>query len=325
MSTGLIIYASRVFEKLLTKSGFAACEYYISTIMKNHFLCVFALFLCVPYLNAQFLPFQGKLFDASDQPLDGTYNFNFSINDGGVVWFENHPGVSIYQGVYAVVLGARGNELPANLFQSSITHTLQVQVNGEVVDNITLYRPIRIDGNPLGTILSFAGPNPPTGYLPCDGREVSKDDYPDLFAAIGTSWGGDGNPNFRLPDLRGRFLRGWDSGAGNDPDAAIRTANHSDGNIGDKVGSYQDGATALPANEFTGSTSQSGNHTHDYIRFTLGDQGGVIQWGGDAIRRHRDRETTSSGEHSHDLTLSGGGDAETRPKNAYVYFIIKAQ
>ena len=275
--------------------------------MNNLFLCALTFFLCVQCLNAQFLPFQGKLFDANDQPLDGTYNFNFSINDGGVVWFENHPGVSIYQGLYSVVLGARGNELPGNLFQSSTTHTLQVQVNGEVVDNIMLYRPIRVDGNPFGTVLSFAGPNPPTGYLPCDGREVSKDDYPDLFAAIGTSWGGDGNPNFRLPDLRGRFLRGWDNGTGNDPDAATRAALYS-GNTGDNIGSYQ-------ADVFR-------SHNHD-ANFKLGAEPG--NGGTNSTINAAGGTGANTRRWIADRHIINNGGSETRPKNAYVYFIIKAQ
>lgn len=207
------------------------------------------------HLSAQYLPFQGKLFDQNDQPLSGTYNFIFSISDGGVFWFETHTNVEVYQGLYAVVLGARETELPSTLFRTSATHTLRIQVNGETIDNITLYRPIPVDGNPPGTILSFGGPNIPPGYLPCDGQVVSKEDYPELFAAIATSWGGDGNPNFHLPDLRGRFMRGWDNGAGNDPDSGGRSALHLNGSAGDAIGSYQD-------DEF-------GRHKHD-AKFKVG-------------------------------------------------------
>jgi len=55
---------------------------------------------------------------------------------------------------------------------------------------------------PSGSIVIYSSDAPPTGWLVCDGTEISKKDYPDLFAAIGTSFGGDGKPKFYLPDLR---------------------------------------------------------------------------------------------------------------------------
>ena len=43
----------------------------------------------------------------------------------------------------------------------------------------------------------------------CNGQEVSRTAYPELFALIGTSFGaGDGSTTFNLPDYRGKFLRG---------------------------------------------------------------------------------------------------------------------
>lgn len=57
----------------------------------------------------------------------------------------------------------------------------------------------------------------PDGYLECNGSTVSRTTYAALFAAIGTTWGaGDGSSTFRLPPFRGRFLRGFDNGAGID-------------------------------------------------------------------------------------------------------------
>lgn len=62
---------------------------------------------------------------------------------------------------------------------------------------------------PVGTILSFSGTSVPAGYLLCDGREVSRIDYSNLFTVIGTTFGaGDGSTTFNIPDLRGRFIEG---------------------------------------------------------------------------------------------------------------------
>lgn len=58
------------------------------------------------------------------------------------------------------------------------------------------------DGNPVGTILAFAGNGAlPDGYLMCDGAAVSRTDYADLFAVIDTIYGsGDGLTTFNLPN-----------------------------------------------------------------------------------------------------------------------------
>jgi hypothetical protein len=65
-----------------------------------------------------------------------------------------------------------------------------------------------------GTVINYAGNTAPAGYLLCDGSLVSRTVYSELFTAIGTIYGnGDNTTTFALPDLRGRFIRGLDSGA----------------------------------------------------------------------------------------------------------------
>ena len=64
-------------------------------------------------------------------------------------------------------------------------------------------------GVPIGTVAWFAMPVPPAGYLKCDGAAVGRETCPELFAAIGTTFGaGDGETTFNLPDLIGRFAEG---------------------------------------------------------------------------------------------------------------------
>jgi microcystin-dependent protein len=66
----------------------------------------------------------------------------------------------------------------------------------------------------LSTICVLAAPsNDWRGYAPADGRLMSIAQNSALFALIGTTYGGDGQNTFALPDLRGRFLLG----AGNSP------------------------------------------------------------------------------------------------------------
>jgi hypothetical protein len=51
----------------------------------------------------------------------------------------------------------------------------------------------------------------PENYLIADGRDVRRDEYPELFQKLGIMYGrGDGQTTFNLPDLRGEFSRGAD-------------------------------------------------------------------------------------------------------------------
>ena len=62
---------------------------------------------------------------------------------------------------------------------------------------------------PPGTIIHYAGRTVPSGWLICNGANVSRTDYAALFAAIGTIYGaGDGSTTFNLPDLHHRVLEG---------------------------------------------------------------------------------------------------------------------
>ena len=61
-----------------------------------------------------------------------------------------------------------------------------------------------------GTVQVFAGPIAPDGWLLCDGTAYSQTNFPNLFAAIGTTWGTGGPGTFKVPDARGRFLIGAD-------------------------------------------------------------------------------------------------------------------
>ena len=64
-------------------------------------------------------------------------------------------------------------------------------------------------GVPAGAILDFGGTAAPTGYLGCDGSNVSRATYAALFTAISTTWGvGDGTTTFGLPDFRRRVAVG---------------------------------------------------------------------------------------------------------------------
>ena len=182
---------------------------------------------------------------------------------------------------------------------------------------------------PIGTVLAFAGTfsdSPNASWRVCAGQSVKQSDYLELYKMIGTAWGkGDGNDTFRLPDLRGRFLRGVNGSTGNDPDAAKRVAIAPGGNTGDAVASLQLHATALPGSPFK-TGGQSNSHSHkietdgrmegegndaEYGK-QLGVQKKIKVWAG-----------PNDSDHSHEVT--GGGDSESRPVNAAIYWIIRVR
>ena len=66
------------------------------------------------------------------------------------------------------------------------------------------------DGALVGSVTCYAGAGTPENYLLCDGSAVSRTNYADLFAVIGTTYGaGDGSTTFNLPLLTdNRFIEG---------------------------------------------------------------------------------------------------------------------
>jgi microcystin-dependent protein len=68
----------------------------------------------------------------------------------------------------------------------------------------------------VGEIRMFAGNFPPSGWMFCDGATLAISENETLFQLIGTTYGGDGESTFDLPDLRGRtpVHQGTDPGTG---------------------------------------------------------------------------------------------------------------
>jgi microcystin-dependent protein len=56
----------------------------------------------------------------------------------------------------------------------------------------------------VGEIRMFAGNFPPSGWMFCEGQLLPISENETLFQLIGTTYGGDGQSTFALPDLRGR-------------------------------------------------------------------------------------------------------------------------
>ena len=148
---------------------------------------------------------------------------------------------------------------------------------------------------PPGVLNPYTGTTAPSGYLMCDGASYLRTTYPELFVVIGTAYGTVDSTHFNVPDLRGLFLRGFDSGAARDPDRATRTALLAGGATGNNLGSYQ--------------TDSFKSHTHtvsSVVSSTPGANNGIF-----------------SGFSTGTVTSSASGGNETRPANVYVNYIIK--
>jgi microcystin-dependent protein len=66
----------------------------------------------------------------------------------------------------------------------------------------------------IGEIRMFAGNFAPAGWMFCDGSALPISENETLFQLIGTTYGGDGQETFNLPDLRGRAPAHWGTGSG---------------------------------------------------------------------------------------------------------------
>lgn len=153
--------------------------------------------------------------------------------------------------------------------------------------NLGVYSKAETDQKaPAGMVAHFAMSSAPTGWLKANGAVISRTTYATLFAAIGTTFntGGEAGTDFRLPDLRGEFLRGWDDSRGIDTGRAL--------------GSYQ-------ADEFK-------SHSHSFGGYNfIGGAGNYVGATGETNVQNKT------------YTTSSAGGAETRPRNIAMLACIK--
>jgi microcystin-dependent protein len=133
---------------------------------------------------------------------------------------------------------------------------------------------------PVGSVVDWAGPTAPALWHLCDGAALSRAAYPDLFAAIGTTWGaGDGTTTFNLPDLRGLATVGAGQGSG----------------LTNRALAARGGAETVAL-----TAAQTGAHTHAVNSTTANDSPG---------HTHTVAITTSNDIASHTHTGTTGSDS----------------
>lgn len=182
---------------------------------------------------------------------------------------------------------------------------------------------------PIGTIIIFSSKIPPDGFLECDGRWISKFEYQQLYSILGGTFG-ENDAMFRLPDLRGKFVRGYDSSNRIDPQRIF--------------GDYQDDALQGHTHKTEWSsqeTSESGEHSHlfhadHYDRWTNNYNSSDHVHANKDFNNQFNKKTNVAGLHKHQLPDIILGEicsskygkikigVETRPKNIALTFCIRA-
>lgn len=252
------------------------------------------------------------------------------INDGILDFTSNG---TIYTQLYAnasssfiEVEGSRSlvvrtdNVMRLNLDDTGAGFTVPVYVPGNPLFALEAAPKQYVDAaafqaTPAGVIAPFAGTSVPTGWLACNGASVLQSAYPNLFAAIGTTWGSSGAGYFNVPDLRGMFLRG----------TGTNTTGASSGAVGPAVAGY---AADTYLNHSHTATSNVTDPTHSHSYTAGGVAAALLQTGATGANLSAPAADTT-GAASTGITVSTTvatsttGGTETKPKNYGVLYIIK--
>ena len=171
---------------------------------------------------------------------------------------------------------------------------------------------------PAGMVMAFAGDitKIPNGWMLCDGRQLDRSQYANLYNVIGVAWGtGNNSTTFNIPDMRGYFLRGVDnrpSGSQVDGNRSTRTPLQPGGNSGAMVGSYQQDAAPNITGQFGNAENGQANGA-----FTRTASGNYVLGGSGTGAYFNFNASLSNSTYGRENTI------EIRPKNVYVNYIIK--
>ncbi|WP_186566176.1 phage tail protein [Pseudomonas iranensis] len=221
--------------------------------------------------------------------------------------------------------GSGRNQVVRMHIITSGTSNIQLKIDPSVVlatrkyvdDSIkTLYSKAEIEAMiaeasalPVGTMAAFPVNKIPPGFLELDGSVKSIAIYPDLAAFLGTDFnkGDEGVGNFRVPESRGEFLRGWDHGRGVDAGRAVGSWQKPSVHVFDTGTSV---ATVSDRNTVTSAVTALANMGYDSINAAdyPGAEYSVSTAG------------TSAPISNSDQTAFGA----TRPRNLAVIWCIKA-
>jgi len=175
--------------------------------------------------------------------------------------------------------------------------------------------------------MAFTMNSSPQGWLICDGSEIYRSQYPNLFSVIGTSFGaGDGVYTFNLPDYRGAFLRGTGTHNGySGPNLntsqtdSFKSHNHTAHSTVTDPGHTH---VLKSANDDFNNTSGNSLNPPNY-NYPVGSYPSFAAYDTGDRSWNNVLNTTTGITVNTTIDLSGNPN-ETRPYNFGVYWIIKA-
>ncbi|ETS07885.1 phage tail protein [Bartonella henselae] len=217
----------------------------------------------------------------------------------------------LYKATNAGVTPLEGGELQRDaIYEMVYNKDVSMEDHGGwYLLNPTPLPPPKIETFPSGFIATFAMQEVPSGWLLCDGAVYERKDYPQLFKAIGDKWGKDSDTTFKVPDFRGMFLRGFDDGRGLDAGRQFADQQHD----------------SIRSHTHIGTIEEAGEHTHKFQYYGVGwNSGDIGRRNPFYYRQSSIGVTQSAGAHTHNISLSSTGEAETRPVNATVVYAIKS-
>lgn len=211
----------------------------------------------------------------------------------------------------ALEAGFPAEQKPARQWFNWLFNSLSIKIN-ELIDQLEQPEN-RIKA---GMTMMWPASSAPAGYLECAGQAVSRTTYAALFAVIGTSFGaGDNSSTFNVPDMCGKFPRGWDHGRGVDPNRVLGSTQS------DELKSHSHGASAAVAGEHTHSTRVGGDNNG--VRPATPTNAITMSEAAADTAPPGTGQIESAGGHGHTITVNSTGGSETRPINVAWMFIIK--
>lgn len=204
--------------------------------------------------------------------------------NGDLLVYEHNSEKWFGTSFFSLLTGSIGPGITFNPNTFKIEAAIQSAIQSAVTSAVEKFRFV-----PTGAIIPFPALTIPLGWVACNGQELNKtiSANEDLFNVLGYAYGGSADL-FRVPDLRGYFIRGWDDNRGIDPGRAL--------------GSNQEDILK--------------SHTHSFV------------WGQNAGTASASTagSTVSNFNFKADITgdhIENTGGTETRPKNVAMIHCIK--
>jgi len=243
-------------------------------------------------------------------------------------WFIN-----LSNNAYNVFVQVPGGVSPSGLKQLPYGKKIAVICDGAG----NLYR---TDAHDVGTLVHSAATSAPQGTLVCNGASLLRTEYPDLYNAIGTTWGSVDGSHFTLPNFQdtNRFLR---AAGGSGPAVGTYQSNQNQSHTHTQASGTISGTTDSQGSHSHSASSSDSGHTHSLSpnpqglwgsggNANFGTIGGAGVSAGTVAVGYANVSTSigAAGAHTHNVsgsatvTLNSQGGTEARPESAAVLICI---